>query len=806
MLKATLVITDEAISVSMTEADVVTLAVTQGTSLWEADGEDHIKPKGGKTVDAPYLELGGKVDKVTGYGLSQNDFTDALETKLTDLPLASELTSALAGKVDVVAGKELSDNNYTDAEVVLVSTIPDKVDKVSGKELSDNNYTDAEVIKVGYIDGTGSGDMFLSDDGDYKLTPLISGFTNKNTVGVSYDSSTRKITLSGSFKAYYAGEEVTTLTNGWVSDAHADVAGVYYLYYDGTFHFDTTPWNLQTIPKQLPIAYTVYDGVKFGLRECHGFQDGESHFNAHRNLGTTKYSGGSISNVTTGSTTAANRRPYISETVIADEDLFTTLPALTTNAYSIRYLTGANTRTFSVDQTDIVPLNGNIPYWNQFTGGSWTQTPMTNNYYAAVFVAAMPVSGDTTSQKLRYLFVQPQTQSSSLATIQGLTPSSVSLGDSTMLSAEYVFTHKIIIQYVGPSTNNWVITSVTELTGTKVQQIAISPAPTVASNVTFTPAGNIAATNVQTAIEELDTEKELSSNKKLDLTDNSDTYYPSQKAVKTAVDAKLSSNGSANDLTFTDTNSHFTTDEVGEGLVQLGVEVDALELLARPNKSRVVIYESDFLSATSAAIAGAGGAANGSGTAAISTLVSAAHPGVVLLSDSTTANGGYYFMSHVSAFLLAGGESSEWVFNLDTGMARTTAVVRMGFHDQSVTSSEPTDGAWINIVGDGTKATISGKTANNTSTSTTSSTYTADLSTWYRCVVSLNSNATAVSFYLYNASGTQLWTDTLSANIPTGASRQTGWGVIAGQSTTDAAAPIIHLDYCNMTIDRTLVR
>jgi len=71
--------------------------------------------------------------------------------------------------------------------------------------------------------------------------------------------------------------------------------------------------------------------------------------------------------------------------------------------------------------------------------------------------------------------------------------------------------------------------------------------------------------------------KEDASNKKTDLTDNSDTFYPSQKAVKTAVDAKLSPNGSANNLTFTDTNSHYTTDEVGEALVQLGAEVDALE-------------------------------------------------------------------------------------------------------------------------------------------------------------------------------------------------------------------------------------
>ncbi len=70
----------------------------------------------------------------------------------------------------------------------------------------------------------------------------------------------------------------------------------------------------------------------------------------------------------------------------------------------------------------------------------------------------------------------------------------------------------------------------------------------VAAAVTVTPVGNIASTNVQAALAELDTEKEPVigftpenvANKDVDATfaANSDVKYPSQKAVKTAMDLK----------------------------------------------------------------------------------------------------------------------------------------------------------------------------------------------------------------------------------------------------------------------------
>lgn len=71
-------------------------------------------------------ELFKKVDKVTGKGLSTNDYTNA------DKTIVDGVTSALAGKVDKVTGKGLSSNDYTNADKGIVdgvtSALAGKVD------------------------------------------------------------------------------------------------------------------------------------------------------------------------------------------------------------------------------------------------------------------------------------------------------------------------------------------------------------------------------------------------------------------------------------------------------------------------------------------------------------------------------------------------------------------------------------------------------------------------------------------------------------------------------------------------------
>ena len=59
-----------------------------------------------------------------------------------------ERLGSVPNKVDKVTGKGLSTNDYTDADKMAVGTIGDKVDKVEGKGLSTNDYTDAEKTKL----------------------------------------------------------------------------------------------------------------------------------------------------------------------------------------------------------------------------------------------------------------------------------------------------------------------------------------------------------------------------------------------------------------------------------------------------------------------------------------------------------------------------------------------------------------------------------------------------------------------------------------------------------------------------------
>ena len=299
------------------------------------------------------------------------------------------------------------------------------------------------------------------------ITKEPTGFVNPDAVNVSYDGATRKVTVTGSTEAYYRGNLITELVSGWVSAAHDIADGSYFLYHNGTsFVWSTTIWPFDVVM----IAMAYRDGANFCLRECHGLMAWQTHQELHETLGTYLKSGGDLSGFTLASTTATNRRPRISSTIVRDEDLPTTLPALTTNAYTQLYLSGANTANTVSDATEIIPLLANNPYYNQFTGGNWVQTLFPNNAYGKIFIMAVPVTSDVDCQKKRFIFIQPQTVSTTLATIQAINSSSVNLGHISGTLSEYVFIGEIIVRYAA---GNWTLISTAKLIGTKLVQAAI---------------------------------------------------------------------------------------------------------------------------------------------------------------------------------------------------------------------------------------------------------------------------------------------------------------------------------------------
>jgi hypothetical protein len=173
------------------------------------------------------------------------------------------------------------------------------------------------------------------------------------------------------------------------------------------------------------------------------------------------------------------------------------------------------------------------------------------------------------------------------------------------------------------------------------------------------------------------------------------------------------------------------------------------------------------------------------------------HPGIVNLCSGTNANSGYLWRVYPTSTLLAGNELFEAVFQLVT-TANTT--VRLGFTDTG-SATPPTDGAWIEING----TTLDGRTATNSSSSTTDTNYTMTASTWYSVAVVVNSDASRVDFILYDSAGATLWTNNLTTNIPTTTNRETGVSTIATNSGTTPVC-LIGLDYMSFSIRRLLNR
>lgn len=312
------------------------------------------------------------------------------------------------------------------------------------------------------------------------LTKETTGFTDPANITVTYDSTARTITLTGNVEAYYQGKRVPALVSGWVSPAHANTNGPWFLFYDSTgFVWQTTVWTFDTIM----IAYVNFGASdKFAIRECHGFMQWQAHQECHETIGTYKLSGGDLSSYTVGSTTAANRRPAVSACTIKDEDLLTVNPALAAGGpYTQLSLTSTGTSTFTTGAAEIVSVTGAQPNWNQFSTPNWVQTAMSNNSYMTIWLVAVPASASSGSQTYRYLWLQGQSNGT-LVSEQALNFGNMNLGQLTSLFTEFIPIARVIIQYTAA---NWTITQVDVLAGSKISSSS-SPSGAFLSSVAVT--------------------------------------------------------------------------------------------------------------------------------------------------------------------------------------------------------------------------------------------------------------------------------------------------------------------------------
>ena len=115
------------------------------------------------TSDGVYTALADKVDKENGKGLSANDFTNTLKTKLDNIEDGAQVNvnadwSATSGDAKILnKPTTLSGYGITDAysKTDVDTYLGDKVDKVNGKGLSANDYSDSDKQIVQRFNATG---------------------------------------------------------------------------------------------------------------------------------------------------------------------------------------------------------------------------------------------------------------------------------------------------------------------------------------------------------------------------------------------------------------------------------------------------------------------------------------------------------------------------------------------------------------------------------------------------------------------------------------------------------------------------
>jgi len=384
------------------------------------------------------------------------------------------------------------------------------------------------------------------------LTREPTGFLSPADVVINYDPTTQKVTLTGTITAYYRGTDISvanpTFVSGWVSAAHPNVTGhTYFLYYNGTAFV----WADNSFPgfDVVLISLVNYDTTnKYSLRECHGLMNWQTHKELHETVGAYKTAGGTFPSAqyTLNSTTAANRRPDVDATSMADEDLPTSIPALTSKSYTTYNLTGASVGAYTLASGDIISLSTNNPYYNTFSTPNWGQTLMPANSVASVWVYAVPVTASAGSQAYRYIFVQPQwitqAQNSSAGAIaiavtteKQRNSGELNLGTLGVVVPELLLIGRIIIDF----TTNWRLQEVSVISGNRLVSV-VSPSgnylSTVVTDATLTGGGTVASPlSVVSQVEDV-------------IVDGVTTIAPSQNAVFDALASKQNTLVSATNI------------------------------------------------------------------------------------------------------------------------------------------------------------------------------------------------------------------------------------------------------------------
>ena len=376
----------------------------------------------------------------------------------------------------------------------------------------------------------------LEEAAPYTAEPT--GFVDPAGIQITYNIGSVTLVHASGYVQYLWRGVLHVLESPWTSPEHPAWEPTFtaYLYStDGTtFAWSKTIWQWSDIQVAWLHCGEVAPELWMCLRECHGLMPWQTHEALHRQIGTYRLSGGALTAATyaiqPASPTDNDNRPGIDAAIIVDEDLESSIAAVAESAERmLLWFAGAGTPQAASDEIDSYsPLRvGSVyPLINAYSGSSFSDAETVTGRYVNVYTVMFPVTLDSGSQLFRVLWLQPQFAYTSLAAAEAEDFRNLYLGGLSQIAPEFVAYARITYRTSASYTTfgKVRIEAVSYLSGPRASQAVSAPIALAAhsalldrdlpdqhpaSAITNTPAGNVAATNIQAAINELDGDKEV---------------------------------------------------------------------------------------------------------------------------------------------------------------------------------------------------------------------------------------------------------------------------------------------------------
>lgn len=163
------------------------------------------------------------------------------------------------------------------------------------------------------------------------------------------------------------------------------------------------------------------------------------------------------------------------------------------------------------------------------------------------------------------------------------------------------------------------------------------------------------------------------------------------------------------------------------------------------------------------------------------------NPHGVFIRSSTTADGGYRFVTSSTSADYFGVQRHRFRCVANWLTAFTGRTVRIGYHD-CTTVTDAVDGAYFEAVA----GTVSCKTSSNSVRSTHATTFAMTLNVVYTFDIDVNAAGTSARFRIYaGTSETAVLDVTITTNIPNTTARVFGAGIVATEVSVTASDVLI---------------